>query len=75
MQFLYDVNRKPEILPYLYHYSGTQISNMIFIVFLLFFGNGVPYVLGFCEETGYTKQGRGIAWWPKMDTVDPCGGL
>jgi len=73
--FLQNLSATTGKLPYLHHYCAVQISNMMFIVFLFFFGNGVPFVLGFCSETGYTGNGRGIIWWPKMDPNDPCGGL
>ena len=39
----YDLYRRPHDLPYLHHYAATQISNLLFIIFLFFFGNGVPY--------------------------------
>mmetsp|Transcript_78934 Transcript_78934/g.221461 ORF Transcript_78934/g.221461 Transcript_78934/m.221461 type:complete len:254 (+) Transcript_78934:3-764(+) len=61
-------------LPLWAHFSAVMISQFHTVLFLIIFGGGLNFVLGFCNKPGYEGVGRGIVWWPLMEVSDPCGG-
>jgi len=61
-------------MPFWAHFSISALVQFHTILGLIFFVNGLNYVLGLCEVPQYYGVGRARIFWPITDVQQLCEG-
>ena len=70
--FAYQLGMTYDTLPFWMHFVVSAAVQLHTILALIFFINGLNYMLGLCATPRYYGQGNARLWWPITDTDNFC---